>query len=160
VTLKLPEVTAAGWSELKPVGLKPPKPVIQGGWEHQLCEAVLEKLGRRQNYNVYFELPIGPLQNVRGDVMWQKKNGSIILWQCGFSSPEREADSIERITAIDSLDNWKVAVVCRDKAFHQAFIRDIKKRHIAQQMCDDIIVKIFGDLLECYYNRLKLKINV
>lgn len=153
--IKLPSITDVGMAELKHFGIKLPAQVIQGSWDHNLCGATLGEIGKRKQYQVFYEVPVGPKKDVRIDVVWQAKNGQRIFWQCGVSSPEREAEVATKVLTNPALAKSKLGLACLDKAFANRLSHFLKKTRCYQQIQQYVSIKLFGDVLEHYYKKSK-----
>ena len=146
-SIKLLEITPTGWQQLMAININPPSKLIQGSWEHNLCAAVLGTIGKQQNYKVLYEVPIGPEKTVRIDVIWQSKEGKRIYWQCGVSSPQREAQSIIKALEIPAIRSGKLALLCKNKNFGNQVTKllDAKNKQVS--------IKLIGEALEHYYKK-------
>jgi len=153
--IKLPSITDAGVVELKHFGIKLPAQVIQGSWDHNLCGATLGEIGKRKQYQVFYEVPVGPKKDVRIDVVWQAKNGQRIFWQCGVSSPEREAEVATKVLTNPALAKSRLGLACLDKVFANRLSNFLKKTRCYEQIQQYVSIKLFGDVLEHYYKKSK-----
>lgn len=149
--VKVIEILEEGWNCLEPYGIEAPKKVLQGSWEHNLCGVTLRTIGKTQGYRVYFEVPQEAAQNRRVDVVWQSKDGSRWIWQCGISSPEREAKALVSLMPLIRDNKVALGIVCRDKAFLKKVTSHLKKEGVNRQKTDQITFKVVGDVLEEYF---------
>jgi hypothetical protein len=153
--IKLPSITDAGMAELKLFGIKSAVKVIQGSWDHNLCGVALGEIGKRKQYQVFYEVPVGPKKDVRIDVIWQAKNGQRIFWQCGVSSAQREAEVASKILRSPALTSNKLGLACIDKAFSTRLSHFLEKIPFYKQNRRDVSIRLFGDVLEHYYKKSK-----
>jgi len=153
--IRIPRITDPGWLELSRVDMERPEQVLGGGWDHDLCGKVLGAIGKRQKYQPFYEVPIGPQKKVRVDAVLQASNGDRIFCQCCFSSAEREIEVAVEALLIPSVAASRLLMVCRDRALANQLSNLLKKTDICEQVKQCISIRLFGDLLEHYYKKSK-----
>lgn len=146
-SIKVLEITTIGWQKLMTININPPSKLIQGSWEHNLCGAMLSAIGKQLNYKVLYEVPVGLEKTVRIDVIWQSEDGKRIYWQCGVSSPQREALSIIKALEVPAIRSGKLALLCKNKNFGNQVSKllDAKSEYVS--------IKLIGDAFERYYKK-------
>jgi hypothetical protein len=151
--MKLPRVLDPGWLELRPFGRERPEPVLGGDWDHDQSGRVTGAIGKRHNYRDFYEVLIGPKNEVRIDVVLEAINKPRIYCQCCFSSASREVENAIRALSIIPVEAGRLLLVCKDKAIANMISCLLKKEDNYQQLQKRISIKLFGDLLEYYHKR-------
>ena len=142
-----------GWLELSRFGITSPKPVLGGGWDHNLCGLVVGELGRRRHYRLSYEVPIGPEKKTRVDAVLEGVNRETIYCQCCFSAIQREADNAVTLLSTPPVTSGHLLLVCRDKAFANILLKLVKREAVYLQHQHQVSIKVFGDVLEQYYKK-------
>jgi hypothetical protein len=148
-SLKLLEITARGWEELKRHGiasLQRPKSMT---WEHQLGVDVTEAIGRQEQRQVDREVQI---ESMRLDVRWRSVTGAAVFFQVGISSPEREVDNACKALKLPAIAQAKLVLICRDKAFADRVRRLMAERDPGGVAAARIRIRLLGQVLDTYYN--------
>ncbi len=153
--MRIPRVMDPGWMELNLLGIERPEQVLGGGWDHDLCGKVLGALGKRQNYRPSFEVPIGPLKDVRIDTVLEAINRIRLYCQCCFSQANREAETAIKALSIIPAEAGRFVLVCKDKALADSLLSHLKNANDYKRFHDRISIKLFGDVLEHYYKKAK-----
>jgi len=119
---KVAELTSDGWDllERKQLVDRSAKPT-HGGFEHNLAAESLRRIGKKNGWDVDFEVQVG---DVRIDVRWRNDRGKCIFYQIGVSKPEREAQAIVKAASHKVIRQNKLVLIARD----HAFIREVEKK--------------------------------
>lgn len=150
--IKLIEITGYGWQQLEKIGIRPHEKVLQGSWNHDMAGKVLGAVGKRHNYQVDYEVPIGH-GKIRIDVVWDSREGKQIFFQCGVSSPEREAKSIIKAMELPVILNNRLVLICLNKKFAERVHTLLKKSDVSEKLNEIFTIKLLGDVLDTYYNK-------
>ena len=149
-SLKILEVTNAGWDKLSELRMEQPKALTHGGWEHNLVAAALELIGRGSKRKVSFEVVVS---DVRVDVCWQNPTGQIIFFQIGTSNPDREAANFLKASQTTVVQSNRLILVCRDKKFGERVKKLLKAEGHAGLAKGKLELRLAGEILQCVYDK-------
>ena len=139
------EILPRGWLVLSKLGLKPPKPLIKGGWEHSAGSQLIANFGRRRGLAVRYEVD---LPGARVDVELRRNDGSRILHNVGISSPARELENALKIVCLPAVAGNQFVLVGRDAAFVRKVKLLMKQKGVERETAEKIGLKTIAHYLE------------
>ena len=126
--LTLLEVTDSGWNQLEERQFARPPRVCKGGFPHEPVALALGELGRRGQHTVFFERAY---DSTYADVTWETRDGRLIVYQIGMSSPQWEEKSLRRLLNYAGIA--ELHLICRDKAFLRKVAAQLQGQLSAEQ---------------------------
>jgi hypothetical protein len=139
------ELTASAWSLLRIVGKNPPKPLTNGGFEHELAAQLISAKGIAAGFAVRCEVDV---DGIRGDVVFtDKQTGARILHNVGISHPEHEVESLLKFLKLTSAGHTKYILVARDSNYRKNVVALLKKKDPSGEIQRRIEIKLMADFI-------------
>ncbi len=139
------EVTDASWRILIARGFSRSKSLTGGGFLHNLAATLINIAEKKRGMTVNFEID---LKGVRIDVESRdNKSGKRVFINIGVSSPQREADVIEKIFAMPVMNGNRFVLVGLDGPFTKQVKDILKKKGWKSDALNRLEVRVIADFI-------------
>lgn len=137
--LRVIQVTDKGWHELRKLGIERPKPLTGGGWEHELAARLIAHEGRRQGYQVEYEVT---MEDRRFDVVWTSKAGQKVFHEVELSDILHAVENLLKALEIPGVTMFgnKLVLVVRDKKDAERAAKILRKK--GRRLEEDGVISI------------------